>query len=109
MAKQTWIDIKRELWDKPVVICKVCRLREATQLHHAIISKGKLRDRKKHKLIDHKCNALEICDQCHKSADAYEIRRLAYFINVVRYGEEMNEWYESLPILIKESFDVKEN
>ena len=101
-----WIDIKRELFDKPVVICKVCRLEEATHLHHAIISKAKLRDRKKHKLIDHKCNAIEICGKCHITADAYEIRRTAYWVNIARYGQEMKDWYESLPILIKENFDV---
>ena len=101
MAKK-WNELKAELFERSPV-CKLCKIRPATQLHHAVINKGKVRNKKLHKYLDHKCNALEVCDKCHLGADKYEDRRLAYHINANRYGHDvMKEWYDSLPLLIKE-------
>ena len=83
--------------------CKLCEVRPAIHLHHAIINKAKVRNRKFHKYLDHKYNALEVCEECHKGADSYMIRRLAYEINCRRYGRDhMKTWYDNLPFRIKE-------
>ena len=100
-----WNDLKRELFASHP-ICKLCRIRPAVHLHHAIINKGKVRNRKLHKYLDHKYNALEVCEGCHKYADSYEVRLQAWKINAKRYGgHALQEWYSNLPLLIKERFN----
>ena len=100
-----WNALKLELFANSP-LCKLCNIRPAIHLHHAVINKGKVRNKKQHKYLDHKCNALEVCEECHLGADKYEDRRLAYHINANRYGHDvMKDWYGSLPLLIKESME----
>lgn len=97
-----WNELKKELFERHPM-CKLCRVRPAVHLHHAVINKGKVKNKKFHKYLDVKENALEICAQCHVAADSYDFRKIAYRINVERYGLDcMREWYDSLPLLIKE-------
>ena len=104
VTQSKWIELKKELLaDYPM--CKFCRIRPAVHLHHGIINKAKLRNKKMHKFLDHKFNAIEICAECHFSADAYEMRRTAYWINVTRYGDDVAVWYDELPIKIKEKME----
>lgn len=85
-------------------LCQVCHIQPAIHLHHAIINKAKVRNKKLHKILDHKYNALEVCEECHKGADAYEQRVRAWGINCARYGyDNMREWYSDLPLIIKEA------
>ena len=100
-----WNELKRELFeDSP--LCKLCKIRPAIHLHHAVISKGKVRNKKKHKYLDVKENALEVCGTCHPFADAYDVRLSAWEINCRRYGiEHMIEWYDELPLRIKDRME----
>ena len=102
VKQSAWIELKKELFaDMP--LCKLCKVRPASQLHHAVINKGKVRNKKFHKYLDCKENALEICDTCHLMADSYSFRKVAYGINSERYGSEhMRTWYANLPLKIKE-------
>ena len=102
VKQSAWNELKKELFaDYPM--CKLCMIRPAVHLHHAVINKGKVRNKKFHKLLDCKENALEVCEKCHKTADGYHKRMKAYRINVDRYGEEhMRDWYDSLPFKVKE-------
>jgi len=100
-----WNALKRELFASHP-ICKLCRVRPAVHLHHAVINKGKVRNRKLHKYLDVKENALEVCEKCHKFADSYGFRVEAYRINAKRYGRErMRTWYNDLPLKIKEKME----
>ena len=104
VKQSKWLTLKAELFaDRP--LCKLCKVKPATQLHHCIVSKGKVRNKKMHKYLDVRENALEVCEECHKGADAYEVRTVAYRINSERYGHNhIDNWYENLPFLIKENF-----
>ncbi len=74
-------------------------------MHHCIVSKGQVRKRKFHKFLDHECNALEVCEKCHKTADGYQVRLKAWQIKCAEYGEEaMREWYDGLPFIVKERY-----
>jgi len=100
-----WNLLKRELFET-YPMCKLCGIRPATQLHHAVINKGKVRNRKLHKYLDCKENALEVCEICHLFADSYETRKTAYKINCDRYGKtNMEVWLHGLPFIIKETFE----
>ena len=108
VRQSAWLEIKKELFENSPM-CKVCRIRLATDLHHAIISKAKVRRRKFHKYLDHKYNALELCKTCHKVADGYDTRKMAWDINCKRYTyKNMVNWYASLPLRIKEKFKQTE-
>ena len=93
-----WNKLKVELFeDSP--LCKLCKTRPAVHLHHAVMGRHK----KKQKYLDVKENALEVCNECHKTADGYDVRLTAWEINCRRYGiEHMQDWYDELPLLIKE-------
>ena len=98
----TWNELKREMFENHP-LCKLCRIRPAVHLHHAVINKGKVRNRKMHKFLDVRENALEICEECHKGADSYRKRREAFWLNATRYGRaHMMKWYDDLPFKIKE-------
>ena len=100
-----WNEIKRELFASHP-LCKLCRIRPAVHLHHAVINKAKVRNKKLHKHLDCKENSLEICELCHKMADSYDVRKAAYSINVLRYGlDHMRKWYNELPLKIKERME----
>ena len=97
-----WNALKRDLFANHP-LCKICHLKPAVHLHHAIINKGKVRNKKLHKYLDCKENALEVCESCHKFADSYGVRVEAFRINSQRYGtEHMKGWYNSLPFKVKE-------
>ena len=99
-----WNELKQELFESHPV-CRLCWIRPATQLHHAVINKAKVRNKKLHKYLDNKHNALEVCEVCHPFADAYGIRQTAWTINCDRYGKSsMVAWYDALPLKIKEKF-----
>lgn len=100
-----WNTLKVELFAGHP-ICKLCRVRPAVHLHHAIINKGKVRSKRLHKYLDHKYNSLEVCGKCHLTADRYEVRQKAWTINCERYGRSsMEAWYSELPLKIKEMFE----
>ena len=100
-----WIELKSELF-KNHPTCKLCNERPAVHLHHAVINKGKIRSKKLHKYLDHRFNALEVCEVCHPFADAYDIRKTAWEINCERYGKSnMETWYFGLPFKVKEMFE----
>lgn len=97
-----WASLKKELFACHPV-CKLCRINPAVHLHHAVINKAKVRNKKLHKYLDVKENALEVCEKCHEGADSYMIRQLAFEINCRRYGRNhMESWYRDLPLLVKE-------
>ena len=97
-----WNELKRALFAH-YPVCKLCHRRAAVHLHHAVINKGKVRNKKFHKYLDVKENALEVCEECHKTADGWRTRVKAYNLNAKRYGREhMKDWYENLPFAIKE-------
>jgi len=105
VKQSAWIEIKKELFEN-YPMCKLCKTSPAVHLHHGVVNKGKVRNKSLHKYLDVKENALEVCEMCHKMADAYEIRAVAYRINSERYGcNHMDNWYENLPLRIKERFD----
>ena len=83
MAKETWAQIsKRKLSTYPK--CQICKMRDATQLHHCMEWKMK----KHKKVIDVEENGLELCDPCHAVAQNYDTALLAWEINLERYGAE---------------------
>jgi len=100
-----WVELKKDLFlDMP--LCKLCKVRPATELAHAIIHKRYTRNKKTHKFLDVKENALEICTACQKKSETYEGRLQAFKINSERYGKaNMEAWYDGLPLLIKENFE----
>jgi len=105
VKQSTWNELKKELFESRP-LCKLCKIRPAIHLHHAVINKGKVRNKKLHKYLDCKENALEVCDICHKMADAYGVRVAAYNINKRRYGlKHMQDWYDNLPLRIKEKME----
>ena len=97
-----WNSLKRDLFSSHP-LCKFCKIRPAVHLHHAVVNKGKVRNKCLHKCLDVKENALEVCEKCHKFADSYAKRREAYYLNAQRYGaKRMRAWYDGLPLKIKE-------
>lgn len=96
MAKETWAQIsKRKLAPHPM--CKLCRKRKATQLHHGILWKMK----KKKKWIDVEENGIELCNPCHDVAQNYDTAQLVFDINLERYGaERMMAFVENLHLKI---------
>lgn len=105
VKQSAWLELKKELFESNP-ICKLCGIRPAVHLHHAVINKAKVRNKKLNKLLDVKENALEVCEVCHKTADGFWQRRDAYKINSKRYGwEHMREWYDNLPLKIKERME----
>ncbi len=99
-----WNSLKRELFAN-YPICQLCEVQQAVHLHHCIVSKGQVRNRMMHKYLDVIENALEVCQDCHVGADAYNTRLLAWNIQCRRYGRErINEWYDNLPFKVKENF-----
>ena len=99
---QKWNELKKEKFESHPM-CKLCRIRPAAHYHHAVINKGKVRNKKLHKYLDVEENGLEVCEECHKGADAYDMRVVAWGINCARYGyDHMRKWYDDLPLLVKE-------
>ena len=99
---QKWNNLKRDLFASHP-LCKLCKIRPAVHLHHAVINKGKVRNKRLHGYLDVKENALEVCEECHLKADSYDRRRWSYNFNSGRYGyEHMKNWYDSLPFKVKE-------
>ena len=83
MAKETWAQIsKRKLSVYPM--CKICKVRHATQLHHGIEWKMK----KHKKVIDVEENGIELCNPCHDVAQNYDTAVIVWDINLERYGAE---------------------
>lgn len=105
MRKLTWIDIKKIYWDNGYPLCWFCRVATATQLHHGIINKAKVRNRKLHKYLDVVENAIPVCDTCHQTADSYEMRTKAYNLKIYEFNKErIDSWLNNLPFTIKEIF-----
>jgi len=98
-----WIQIKRDLWDESPAgqpVCRICRKAGATQLHHGIYPKGTLRNRKWHKYIDNKMNAIEVCDQCHDNLPK-GARQICYQVNFDRYRGEFLSWIQDMHTLLR--------
>ena len=101
--KKTWTQIKRDLWDESLAgqpVCKICQAKGATQLHHGVYPKGVLKGRKWHKILDHKCNAIEICDDCHEYLPE-NARKVCYDINHQRYEKEFIDWMNAVQSLLR--------
>jgi len=100
-----WNLLKEELFASHPM-CRLCMVRPAVHLHHAVINKGKVRNKRLHKYLDHRFNALEVCEMCHLFADSYGVRKEAYEINCKRYGKtNMEVWHLGLPFKVKELFE----
>lgn len=96
MARETWAQISaRKLENHP--LCKICGIRNATQLHHGIIWRMK----KFKKWIDVEENGIELCNTCHDGAQNYDTAQLVWDINLARYGaKRMKAFVNNLPFKI---------
>jgi len=96
MSKETWAEISaRRLSHCPV--CKICHIRQATQLHHGIV----WRMAKKKKWLDVEENGIELCNPCHDVAQNYDTAQMVWDINLKRYGaERMVAFVENLHLKI---------
>ena len=100
MAKETWTQLKARLIQERGSLCERCKIKNATDLHHALIGRMK---RKTELNVEY--NAELLCKDCHASAGDY-IQRLRFWNKQCkRYGEEaMVSWYDGLSLIIKERF-----
>ena len=102
MAKETWTQLKARLIDERGSLCERCRINNATDLHHSLIGRMK---RKPELNVEY--NAELLCKECHANKGNYIQRYRFWQKQCRRYGEEvMREWYDNLPLIIKERFDV---
>lgn len=92
--------MKRTLLKERGALCARCRLRPATDLHHALIGRMK-----GHPELDVKENAELICKKCHQSPGGYKAREQFWAKQCSRYGEKhMREWLDSLDLKVKPRF-----
>ena len=105
VTQSAWLELKKELFaDRP--LCKLCKVKSATELAHGIVHKRATRNKKTHKWLDVKENAIEICTDCQKLSETWNGRQMAWNVNGKRYGfENMEAWYDSLPLKFKEIFE----
>ena len=104
IKQNAWTELKKEMFEyRPVF--KLCKVKPAIHLHHCIVSKGKVRNKKMHKYLNVIENALPVCEECHKGADAYNVRLMSWQIKCKEFGEvHMDDWYDALPFKVKEEF-----
>ena len=102
VKQNRWIELKKDLFPS---ICQYCKVRDATQLMHALFYKRYLPGQKNAKIRDVRENGLPGCDDCQKLSETYEGRLIAWEALKEREGEDhMVEWYDNFPAKIKEVY-----
>jgi hypothetical protein len=96
-----WNEQKRNLINQRGDLCEWCQRRRAEDAHHIFI-------KRRYKVNDER-NVMLVCTVCHASGqvDNYLARCYFWAIQKERYPD-LEEWYENLPLLIKEHFDGNE-
>jgi hypothetical protein len=81
--------------------CEICGLEtRALERHHCLIHR-----RKGHPEFDDERNLEMLCSICHeKYANSFEHKREFWAKQKIRYPD-MEEWYQNLPLKVKENFD----
>ena len=97
-----WNQQKQRLMQKRGGLCEWCEIRQAVDAHHIFI-------KRRYKVNDER-NVMLVCKVCHDSGqvDSYLARCFFWAIQKERYPD-LEEWYENLPLKIKEKFDGNEN
>lgn len=97
--------LKHEQWKADLIRkrgynCEWCKVRTATDLHHALIPrmKGKIE-------LDAEENLMIACHSCHvgkELLDTQEVREYFWGVQCNRYGiDHMIKWMKSLPLKVK--------
>jgi hypothetical protein len=80
--------------------CEYCKIRRATDLHHALIGR-----RKGVKELDREYNYMVVCHECHVETgklDTQTVKSWFWQVQCNRYGVEvMTKWIKSLPLKLK--------
>ena len=101
MAKETWTQLKARLIQERGSLCERCRIRDATDAHHALIGRMK---RKPELNVEYNCQLL--CKECHAIPGSYNERVAFWERQCIRYGaDEMRAWFDGLNLLIKERYE----
>lgn len=79
-------------------LCEICENPTSQpELHHCLFHRMK-----GIKELDEKFNLQVVCPACHSlHANDYENRRAFWDAQVRRYGGEMQEWFDRLPLKVK--------
>lgn len=90
--------MKQELINERGGVCEICgNPSPILELHHCLFHRMK-----GVKELDEKFNLQVVCQACHKlHANGYENRRMFYEEQVRRYGDEMKEWMDRVPLKVK--------
>ena len=104
--KETWNDIVKDLVVDQRMDCQYCFDKSSTQLAHAIVYKRVYNNRKSHKNINVRENALPCCDDCASFSETRKGREHAWKVLCDWYGEErIQSWYDELGLKVKEVFE----
>ena len=106
MIRESWNDIVKDLVVDQRMDCAYCGDRSATQLAHALVYKRVYRNRKSHKYINVRENALPCCDACSGFSETRKGREHAWIVLCEWFGRQhMKNWLSSLNLKILESYD----
>jgi len=86
-----------------MLLCEWCGVHPATERHHCLIHR-----RKGITALDDDRNIMLVCRTCHSSGvvNGRPARVKFWKSQCKKYGERnMRDWYDSLPLKIKERFD----
>ena len=91
---------KQDLIERRGWMCQWCKIRPATDLHHALIGRMK-----GHPELDCEENYMTACAKCHTGdelLDTQEVKIWFWNVQCQRYGlDHMQEWVKSLPLKVK--------
>ena len=100
-----WVALKHEYFPS---MCWFCGERQATDLCHSPINKGQFNNRKFHKLLNVKEDAIPGCKVCN-GRDDFEFRNIGYNLKCQEFGKEhMDNWLDSLKLRVQENFYIRE-
>ena len=99
--KETWSQLKARLIQERGSLCDRCRIKDAADLHHALIGRMKSKPE-----LNVEENAELLCKNCHANACGYDERLEFWARQCARYGKQhMMDWYFGLDLKIKERYD----
>ena len=99
--KESWTELKKRLIQERGSLCEQCRIKGATDLHHALIGRMKSKPE-----LNVEENAELLCKECHKNVGGYDERLIFWKRQCVRYGESrIKAWYDGLDLKVKERFE----
>jgi hypothetical protein len=84
------------------IICNVCHVSRATELHHVLIHRMRSKPE-----LNHPYNLEPLCKSCHQNGkvNSYEHRREFYQQQVKKYGQDFIDWWNGLNLKVKPKFE----